>query len=99
LEENGTDMPINHPDSITCPELKNEALTLLGPYLSRYLCSILDWGKRTNAPKKHLIELLHSLTKLQKDSPDDENDRLSQLIQKCNDEIHSLDTKMIELSK
>jgi hypoxanthine-guanine phosphoribosyltransferase len=97
LEENGTDMPINHPDSITSNELKKEALSALGSYLSRNLCSILDWGKRTNAPKKHLIELLHALKNLQEGAPREENSRLEKMIQKCNDKINSLETNMIEL--
>ncbi|MCG3218425.1 MAG: phosphoribosyltransferase [Candidatus Heimdallarchaeota archaeon] len=99
LEENGTDMPINHPDSIACEELKKEALPSIGSYLSRHLCSILDWGKRTNAPKKHLLELLHSLKNLQKGVPDEEQVRLEEMIQKCNDKIYSLETNLIELTK
>ena len=99
LEENGTDMPINHPDSITCNKLKKEALLALGSYLAKHLCSILDWGKRTNAPKKHLLELLHSLKNLQKGVPDEEQVRLEEMIQKCNDKIYSLETNLIELTK
>ncbi|MHA1911921.1 MAG: hypothetical protein ACTSYA_09515 [Candidatus Kariarchaeaceae archaeon] len=99
LNENGTDMPINHPDSIACEELKKEAHPSLGPYLSRYLCSILDWGKRTNAPKKHLLELLHSLKNLQNDVPQEERSKLEEMLQKCKDEIHSLETSMIELTE
>lgn len=99
LEENGTDMPINHPDSVVCPDLRKEALGKLGPFLARYLCSILDWGKRTNAPKKHLNELLHSLRSLQENTPNDEKERVEEMIKECNSVIQSLEANMIEITK
>jgi hypothetical protein len=71
LEPNGTDMPILHPDSISTSNLKELTVKRLGEYLSRNLCSVLDWGKRTNAPSKHYSELLEVLCKLREMNPSD----------------------------
>ena len=65
LETNGTDMPILHPDTITTNEFRDYARSKLGDYLGRHLCSVLDWGKRTNSPQKHLEELNHVLLQFQ----------------------------------
>jgi hypothetical protein len=62
LEANGTDMPIHHPDTISTNQLHDQSKLKLGSYLSRNLCSVLDWGKRTNAPLKYYKELFEKIT-------------------------------------
>jgi hypothetical protein len=69
LEANGTDMPILHPDSISTTGLRELTKKRLGEYLGRNLCSVLDWGKRTNAPSKHYDELLEVLQELKGKNP------------------------------
>lgn len=54
-------MPIFHPDTISTDSLKIQTNEKIGKYLGRHLCSILDWGKRTNSPYKHFIELKKTL--------------------------------------
>ncbi len=71
LEANGTDMPILHPDTVTTKEFKDYTRSKIGDYLGRNLCSVLDWGKRTNSPQKHLEELSHVLFHLQKQNKED----------------------------
>ncbi len=71
LEANGTDMPILHPESISTPELRELTMKRLGEYLGRNLCSVLDWGKRTNAPSKHYGELKEVLHELKTKNPSD----------------------------
>ncbi|UCG03988.1 MAG: phosphoribosyltransferase [Candidatus Heimdallarchaeota archaeon] len=71
LEANGTDMPIFHPDTISTESLKRLAHDKLGKILGRYLCSVLDWGKRTNSPLKHLSELRETLERFSMDKKDE----------------------------
>ncbi len=71
LEANGTDMPILHPESICTSDLRELTLKRLGEYLGRNLCSVLDWGKRTNAPLKHYTELIEVLHELKIKNPSD----------------------------
>jgi len=71
LEANGTDMPILHPDTITTEEFKDYTRAKIGDYLGRNLCSVLDWGKRTNSPQKHLEELNQVLLHLQEKNKED----------------------------
>jgi hypothetical protein len=81
LEANGTDMPILHPDTILTPKLREVTLQRLGEYLGRVLCSVLDWGKRTNAPSKHYEELIEVHRKLKTQSPSDPF--VNQYIERC----------------
>jgi hypothetical protein len=81
LEDNGTDMPILHPDTISVPELNQVAERHLGKCLARNLCSVLDWGKRTNAPLEHYQDLLSSLQKLKISSKTKSN--IDQLVIEC----------------
>lgn len=64
LKPNGTDMPILHPDTISTSTLRKVAIQQFGEYLARNLCSVLDWGKRTNAPNEHYQDLLSTLKRL-----------------------------------
>ncbi|MFX0152475.1 MAG: hypothetical protein ACFFAJ_16930 [Candidatus Hodarchaeota archaeon] len=81
LEDNGTDMPIQHPDTISIPELNQVAKKQLGEYLTRNLCSVLDWGKRTNAPLEHYQDLLSTLQGLKINSVN--NPKIDQFITEC----------------
>ncbi|MFX0122595.1 MAG: phosphoribosyltransferase [Candidatus Hodarchaeota archaeon] len=71
LEANGTDMPIFHPDTISTEVLRKLAQNKLGKSVGRYLCSVLDWGKRTNSPLKHFIELKKTLERFNVDRKDE----------------------------
>ncbi|MFX0172660.1 MAG: hypothetical protein ACFE9L_12135 [Candidatus Hodarchaeota archaeon] len=81
LEDNGTDMPVLHPDTISVPELNQVAKQQLGEYLARNLCSVLDWGKRTNAPLEHYQDLLSTLQRLKINSV--KNSNIDRLINEC----------------
>lgn len=81
LEANGTDMPILHPDTICTSKLQQSAHERLGEYLGRHLCSVLDWGKRTNAPFQHYRELKHTLETLKEKAIDDPF--ISEMMSKC----------------
>jgi hypothetical protein len=72
LEPNGTDMPIHHPDTISTNQLHDQSKMKLGSYLSRNLCAVLDWGKRTNAPLKYYKELFDILSVLKVKKPNDQ---------------------------
>ncbi len=87
LEANGTDMPILHPDTISTPELQQVAHERLGEYLSRNLCSVLDWGKRTNAPFQHYRELIHTLEALKEKTV--ENPYISEMISRFHNLVYS----------
>jgi hypoxanthine-guanine phosphoribosyltransferase len=86
LEANGTDMPILHPETISTENLKRLAHDKLGKSLGRYLCSVLDWGKRTNSPLKHLEELRETLEGLNTDRKDEFYQRI---LNKCNKHLNS----------
>ncbi len=58
VEDNGTDMPFNHPATIMSDITKKEALNAYGSEIGRKWCSIWDWGDRAKYPSKHLAELL-----------------------------------------
>jgi hypothetical protein len=64
LKPNGTDIPILHPDTISTSTLRKVATQQFGEYLARNLCSVLDWGKRTNGPYEHYQDLLSTLKRL-----------------------------------
>jgi hypothetical protein len=81
LEDNGTDMPVLHPNTICTPQLREKTINKLGMYLGRNLCSVLDWGKRTNAPTKHYHELFEVLRFLR--AKDDKNQHIDDMMSKC----------------
>ncbi len=87
LEANGTDMPILHPDTISTPQLQQLAHEQLGEYLGRNLCSVLDWGKRTNAPFQHYRELIHTLKALKEKKI--ESPFISEMISRCQNLVYS----------
>ena len=57
LMENGTDMPWLHSETITTPELRQQAIDNYGFYLGERWCTIFDWGERCNNSAKHLETL------------------------------------------
>ncbi|MHA2294944.1 MAG: hypothetical protein ACXAEU_14870 [Candidatus Hodarchaeales archaeon] len=57
LEENGTDMPWLHKDTITLEKLSNEARKVYGNLGDKF-CAVWDWGQRAKSPIAHLKEFL-----------------------------------------
>lgn len=69
LAENGTDMPIIHQYSHVCDNLKTDALKTYGS-LAREICCIFDWGKRNQAFKQHLSEVVEVMEGFMVEYPD-----------------------------
>ena len=69
LAENGTDMPIIHPYSHVCDNLKTDAVRTYGN-LAREICCIFDWGKRNQAFKQHLSEVAEAMEGFMSSHPD-----------------------------
>ncbi|MHA2203942.1 MAG: phosphoribosyltransferase [Candidatus Hodarchaeales archaeon] len=88
LEANGTDMPIFHPETISTDSLKRRANDKLGKILGRHLCSVLDWGKRTNSPRKHFLELKETLEGFTINNTDE---FCHNMLKKCNEQLNSLE--------
>lgn len=86
LEANGTDMPIFHPETISTEGLKRQANDKLGNFLGRHLCSVLDWGMRTNSPLNHFIELGETLKGFAMDKKDEFYQRM---LNECNKHLNS----------
>lgn len=91
LEDNGTDMPVLHPDTLATEELISLSKKRLGNNLSRYLCSVLDWGKRTNSPIRHYTELARELDEL--DSQLTEDKFFLDLRKRCQRKIDFFDSE------
>ncbi len=88
LEANGTDMPIFHPETISTESLRRQANDKLGKILGRRLCSVLDWGKRTNSPLKHFLELKEKLEGFEINNTDEFHQNM---LKKCNKQLISLE--------
>ena len=58
LEENGTDMPFYHKDTIMSPEIKT-ALSKHPAVSKKIKCAIFDWGDRCKFSINHYREFIH----------------------------------------
>jgi hypothetical protein len=67
LAENGTDMPIIHPESVICEALRKEAIKAYGEDMAGKVCAIWDWGRRNQAFQQHLEEVKEKIGKFGKD--------------------------------
>lgn len=68
LEDNGTDMPWLHHETITTPFILEKAVDNYGYYLAEKWCPIWDWGNRSNNPLRHLIEMKEIIEKYKEDT-------------------------------
>jgi hypothetical protein len=71
LEDNGTDMPWLHKDTISIQQLEPEILHMYGSILGKDWCSIWDWGERANRPQKHLKEVIEKIHQYRNKNLDD----------------------------
>jgi hypothetical protein len=73
LEENGTDMPWLHPETITTEDLREKAIENYGSFLAEKWCTIWDWGERCNASSKYLETLEETINRYLKMIEIDDN--------------------------
>jgi len=69
LDENGTDMPFYHKDTIKCPEIR-QALETTPLVAKKMKCAIFDWGDRCKYPINHSAEFIQYCDELLVDEED-----------------------------
>ncbi|MHA2364755.1 MAG: hypothetical protein ACXAC7_12440 [Candidatus Hodarchaeales archaeon] len=98
LDENGTDMPWLHPDTIYPEEYHKKILDNYGDFLGQKWCTIWDWGDRANNPLKHLSELKEIIEKDYKETKTIEiKEKLELFLEQVNQEILIITSKLSKL--
>lgn len=90
LEENGSDMPFFHKDTIMTPEIK-KMLNNHPAIAKRMKCCVFDWGDRCKNPQRHYKELIEYIDQsLKKETDDMVKGEMKLLRIKAHKEIRSL---------
>ncbi len=96
LEDNGTDMPYDHPNTVTTRNIKMKVYEKYTHYLARKMCCIFDWGDRNKNPEKHLLDLIAKCKKLLKEADEESKKILTHIIKEANKELDKLNRKLAE---
>ena len=70
MKEDGTTLSFLGPNAVHSPDLRDEVVETLGPYVAERMCRIGDWGNRNKNPHGYIEELEKEIERLASGCPD-----------------------------